>query len=265
MAGRRARRTLRRALLDGGWARGNRTSSHESLSRAWFRRRPGVPRGFRHRLQAGRGGALRAEQRLRRRADLRWERRAVRRSCRAESVSRSRRRAASGTRRRRPVAAVAAAGTGGSGGGGTAGRRRGRWRRRGGGGGAAAAAAPAAAVAAAAAAPAAPVAAAAPAAAARRRRRRDRWRRRDWRRRHGGGWRQAVGDAGRRVTRHRLDRLRQSCASKRTSAISYSRVPLPVLSVTASPRSRPIMARASGAEIAMRLALMSASWSPTIV
>ena len=55
----------------------------------------------------------------------------------------------------------------------------------------------------------------------------------------------------------------QVAATKRTSEISYSRVPLPVLSVTDSPRSRPIMARASGAETAMRPALMSASWSPT--
>ena len=58
------------------------------------------------------------------------------------------------------------------------------------------------------------------------------------------------------------DRFAQ-LVTNRTSEISYSRVPLPVLSVTDSPRSRPIMARASGAETAMRPALMSASWSPT--
>ena len=61
----------------------------------------------------------------------------------------------------------------------------------------------------------------------------------------------------------RARRLDQVAGTKRTSEISYSRVPLPVLSVTDSPRSRPIRARASGAEMAMRPSLMSASWSPT--
>ncbi len=49
------------------------------------------------------------------------------------------------------------------------------------------------------------------------------------------------------------------CGWKRTSAIWYSRVPLAVRMVTVSPRSLPMMARATGAEMARRPSLMSAS------
>ena len=50
-----------------------------------------------------------------------------------------------------------------------------------------------------------------------------------------------------------------------TSVTSYSRLPLGLCTVTVSPISLPISARATGAPIEIRPFLMSASCSPTIV
>lgn len=61
---------------------------------------------------------------------------------------------------------------------------------------------------------------------------------------------------------HALDHVvvvRAAAYSNVTFETSYSRVPLPVFNVTDSPCSLPIIARASGAEMAIRPALMSAS------
>src|SRR5262249_54003118 len=64
---------------------------------------------------------------------------------------------------------------------------------------------------------------------------------------------------------HGITSSRGATSSHSTATTSYSRLPLGLCTITASPSSLPISARATGAPIEIRPRLMSASCSPTIV